>query len=82
MTSHYVATSHISMIFACIHVRSEDNWRLNTTTEPAGDTVSGAGSGVCGLDQSEQTEYLKYLKRQELKQSVSDGGRIQSCCTG
>ena len=76
MTSHYVTVSHICKIFN--HGRSEAN---RSATEQARVRVSGDGSGVCELANQSRLGVQEggFLKRKELKQSISDGGGIKNC---
>ena len=51
--------SHICITYVCIHPRREANWKLKGVTESSGDTVSGAGSGMCELTNRRRLGSLK-----------------------
>ena len=82
----YITVSHICIIYAYTHVRSEANWKLETPTEPTRDTQSGAGSGLCELT-NQGYSGGGALKRQELKetkppipQSQMKAGAVSCLC--
>ena len=56
-----------------VEMKQTASWfekKTNKKTEPAGNMVSAAGSGVCEM--TNQKRGRRALKRQELKQSISD----------
>ena len=76
VTSHYITMSHISVIDPYKYGRSE----VVNITEPIGDTVSAAGSGVCELtNQRRLGSWGRVIKRQELKQCFTGSTRKLMC---
>ena len=80
VTSHVVTMSCICLIYTYIHRGVEAIWKLKTKRN---DTKVGLVQACVNWPiRGDLVFWSGPLKRQELKQSVSDRGGLQSCSTG